>query len=67
MTEKMLKFVGIKKETPVKIESESRISNVHEIYKEFIENKASEQASRCSQCGTPFCQEIGRASCRERV
>jgi len=56
MTEKMLKFVGIKKETPVKIESESRISNFHEIYKEFIENKASEQASRCSQCGTPFCQ-----------
>ena len=52
----MLKFVGIKKETPVKIESESRISNFHEIYKEFIENKASEQASRCSQCGTPFCQ-----------
>ena len=56
MTEKMLKFVGIKKETPTKIESESRISNFHEIYKEFIENKASEQASRCSQCGTPFCQ-----------
>ena len=56
MTEKMLKFVGIKKETPTKIDSESRISNFHEIYKEFIENKASEQASRCSQCGTPFCQ-----------
>jgi len=56
MTEKMLKFVGIKKETPIKIDSESRISNFHEIYKEFIENKASEQASRCSQCGTPFCQ-----------
>ena len=52
----MLKFVGIKKETPTKIDSESRISNFHEIYKEFIENKASEQASRCSQCGTPFCQ-----------
>ena len=56
MTEKMLKFVGIKKETPTKIDSESRISNFHEIYKEFIQNKASEQASRCSQCGTPFCQ-----------
>ena len=52
----MLKFVGIKKETPTKIDSELRISNFHEIYKEFIENKASEQASRCSQCGTPFCQ-----------
>jgi glutamate synthase (NADPH/NADH) small chain len=56
MTEKMLKFVGINKETPAKIKSLERISNFHEIYKEFIENKASEQASRCSQCGTPFCQ-----------
>ena len=56
MTEKMLKFVGIKKETPTKLESSERVSNFQEIYKEFIESKASEQASRCSQCGTPFCQ-----------
>lgn len=56
MTEKMLKFVGIKKQTPAKLESSERTSNFHEIYKEFIENKAAEQASRCSQCGTPFCQ-----------
>ena len=56
MTEKMLKFVGIKKETPNKIDAKERVSNFHEIYREFIENKASEQASRCSQCGTPFCQ-----------
>ena len=47
MTEKMLKFVGIKKETPTKLESSERVSNFHEIYKEFIESKASEQASRC--------------------
>ena len=52
----MLKFVGIKKQTPAKIESSERTSNFHEIYKEFIETKAAEQASRCSQCGTPFCQ-----------
>ena len=56
MTEKMLKFVGINKETPVKTEADERVSNFNEIYKEFIEHKASEQASRCSQCGTPFCQ-----------
>ena len=56
MTEKMLKFVGIKKQTPAKLESSERTSNFHEIYKEFIETKAAEQASRCSQCGTPFCQ-----------
>ena len=52
----MLKFVGINKETPVKTEPDERVSNFNEIYKEFIEHKASEQASRCSQCGTPFCQ-----------
>ena len=52
----MLKFVGINKETPVKTDADERVSNFNEIYKEFIEHKASEQASRCSQCGTPFCQ-----------
>ena len=53
---KMLKFVDLKRETPEKIGSGERTENFLEIYKEFIENKAKEQASRCSQCGTPFCQ-----------
>ena len=53
---KMLKFVDLKKETPEKYGSEDRKENFLEIYKEFIDTKAKEQASRCSQCGTPFCQ-----------
>ena len=53
---KMLKFVDLKRETPEKIASGERKENFLEIYKEFINNKAVEQASRCSQCGTPFCQ-----------
>ena len=53
---KMLKFVDLKRETPEKFGSESRKENFLEIYKEFIDTKAKEQASRCSQCGTPFCQ-----------
>ena len=53
---KMLKFVDLKRETPEKIASGERKENFLEIYKEFINNKAEEQASRCSQCGTPFCQ-----------
>ena len=53
---KMLKFVDLKRETPEKIASGERKENFLEIYKEFIDNKAKEQASRCSQCGTPFCQ-----------
>ena len=53
---KMLKFVNLKKETPEKFGSKDRKENFLEIYKEFIDTKAKEQASRCSQCGTPFCQ-----------
>ena len=52
----MLKFTELNKETPVKEEINSRVSNFDEIYREFIDKKAKEQASRCSQCGTPFCQ-----------
>jgi glutamate synthase (NADPH/NADH) small chain len=53
---KMLKFVDLNRETPEKFSSETRKENFLEIYKEFIDTKAKEQASRCSQCGTPFCQ-----------
>ena len=53
---KMLKFIDLKRETPEKLGSENRKENFLEIYKEFIDTKAKEQASRCSQCGTPFCQ-----------
>ena len=53
---KMLNFVDVNKETPEKLSSDNRKENFLEIYKEFIDTKAKEQASRCSQCGTPFCQ-----------
>jgi glutamate synthase (NADPH/NADH) small chain len=33
-----------------------RASDFHEIYREFAAEKAAEQASRCSQCGVPYCQ-----------
>tara|TARA_A100001011_G_scaffold399031_1_gene505871 strand:- start:1108 stop:2535 length:1428 start_codon:yes stop_codon:yes gene_type:complete len=52
----MLKFVDLNRETPEKVNSQVRKDNFLEIYKEFIDTKAKEQASRCSQCGTPFCQ-----------
>ncbi|MDA9767518.1 NAD(P)-dependent oxidoreductase [Candidatus Pelagibacter sp.] len=56
MSEKMLKFVKIGQQTPPKREVDNRKEDFNEIYKEFINNKASEQSSRCSQCGVPFCQ-----------
>ena len=56
MPEKMLKFVKLGKQNPPKRETLERKEDFNEIYKEFINEKAKEQSSRCSQCGVPFCQ-----------
>jgi glutamate synthase (NADPH/NADH) small chain len=56
MTEKMLKFVKLDQETPKKRVVGERVSDFDEIYNEYISKKATEQSSRCSQCGVPFCQ-----------
>jgi glutamate synthase (NADPH) small chain len=55
-TQKMLKFVTVGKETPEKRDASSRAQDFHEIYREYAGQKAAEQASRCSQCGVPYCQ-----------
>ena len=56
MPDKMLKFVKIGQQTPPKREVGSRKQDFNEIYDEYINEKAKEQSSRCSQCGVPFCQ-----------
>ncbi len=56
MAERLLKFVKIDPESPTKRLAGERKADFHEIYAEFITDKANEQASRCSQCGVPFCQ-----------
>ena len=56
MTKKMLQFVDVKQESPEKRDTSKRKGDFNEIYKEYITNKATEQSSRCSQCGVPFCQ-----------
>ena len=56
MSEKMLKFVKIDKQTPPKREIFERKVDFNEIYKEYINNTVKQQSSRCSQCGVPFCQ-----------
>jgi len=56
MTKKMLQFINLNKTTPVKRDEKERKKDFHEIYKEYISDKAQEQSSRCSQCGVPFCQ-----------
>jgi glutamate synthase (NADPH) small chain len=56
MAERMLKFTSVSRATPAKRPTAARSGDFHEIYADFIDAKASEQASRCSQCGVPFCQ-----------
>ena len=55
-TQRMLKFVTTPREMPEKRAAEDRSDDFHEIYREFADAKAREQASRCSQCGVPYCQ-----------
>jgi glutamate synthase (NADPH/NADH) small chain len=52
----MLRFVGVEREMPKKRPPIIRSDDFHEIYAEFSDEKAAEQASRCSQCGVPYCQ-----------
>jgi glutamate synthase (NADPH) small chain len=56
MTEKMLKFINLSQQNPKKRKTLKRIEDFKEIYDQFIDDKAKEQSSRCSQCGVPFCQ-----------
>ncbi len=51
----MLKFVTEKRETPDKRKADKRVDDFHEIYDEFTHSEAKMQASRCSQCGVPYC------------
>jgi len=56
MSNKMLSFVDTDKEMPAKREADARVGDFAEIYDEFDKGTAETQASRCSQCGVPFCQ-----------
>lgn len=55
MVERMLQFVSIPQEMPQKRDADSRRQDFAEIYRHFALNQAKRQASRCSQCGVPFC------------
>ncbi|MCH2251132.1 MAG: NAD(P)-dependent oxidoreductase [Cognatishimia sp.] len=52
----MLKFVTVERDMPEKRSADVRNEDFLEIYAPFIKAKAEEQASRCSQCGVPYCQ-----------
>jgi glutamate synthase (NADPH/NADH) small chain len=55
MAERMLQFVRLAQKTPEKRAVPVRREDFQEIYRRFDQSAAEAQASRCSQCGIPFC------------
>jgi glutamate synthase (NADPH/NADH) small chain len=56
MSTTMLHFPEIAPSSPPKRAAVDRAHDFLEISRPYIVAKAAEQASRCSQCGVPFCQ-----------
>jgi len=57
MAQSMLQFIHVDRKTPTKRAAKSRKGDFGEIYGDYKPAKAAAQASRCSQCGVPFCQQ----------
>lgn len=55
MADDLLKFVSIDQQMPDKRTPEERSKDFDEVYARYTIEGAKEQASRCSQCGVPFC------------
>ncbi len=55
MPERMLQFVSLPQQPPDKRPVAERRRDFSEIYRRFEAGEAAHQASRCSQCGVPFC------------
>ena len=55
MADDLLRFISIDQAPPEKRSVEERAGDFKEIYDDFKPEAAAEQASRCSQCGVPFC------------
>jgi len=51
----MLKFTNLDRANPSKRGVMTRIKDFDEVYEVFDDEKASDQASRCMQCGDPYC------------
>ena len=56
MARKMLQFTRLDQKMPVKRDPAERNEDFDEISLAFAKDAAHEQASRCEQCGVPFCQ-----------
>ncbi|GAB5457985.1 MAG: NAD(P)-dependent oxidoreductase [Henriciella sp.] len=57
MAQKMLQFIKVERNMPSKRTAAKRTVDFSEIYGDYTTKSAKAQASRCSQCGVPFCQQ----------
>ena len=56
MPDRMQKFVSVAGAMPDKRPADARRKDFDEIYDEYSTEAAARQASRCEQCGIPYCQ-----------
>ncbi|KAA5607031.1 NAD(P)-dependent oxidoreductase [Roseospira marina] len=56
MGRKMMQFTRLTGTMPDKRDADDRRQDFEEIYSGFAPDRASDQASRCEQCGIPYCQ-----------
>lgn len=52
----MMQFLRLGQAMPAKRTADTRRKDFNEIYEAWAEPEAADQASRCEQCGIPFCQ-----------
>ena len=52
---KVTGFMEATRETPTRRPVEERVNDYLEVYQDFPEQKLRTQASRCMDCGVPFC------------
>jgi glutamate synthase (NADPH/NADH) small chain len=52
-------FLEIKRKTADKLDVAERLADYREMYKEMAEDELRNQASRCMECGVPFCHSFG--------
>ncbi len=55
----MYEFTTIERIDPLKKPTNARIDNFDEIFEIYKEEDAGVQASRCIQCGNPYCSSLG--------
>ena len=56
MAGNVMQFLDVRRHDPEKLDVHVRNKNWKEIYGEFDQNRAGEQADRCLSCGNPYCE-----------